>query len=320
MPAFRIFPATYVSKNVERILGYKPFEFIATPEFWLDHLHPDEAPRILGGLPTLFDKNSHHHEYRFRCANGEYRWFRDDLMLIRSESGEPIEIIGSMLDITSEKLVEINLRHLAEERDELNKKELEISINNARMEERLLLLRDMHDGFGSSLVAARMRADSNDIEPAEMSQLLSDCLSDLHIVCDVLSGSGNSLEESFADYRYRVERRFMGSKFNIHWCYSNLASIVLGPRIILNILRVIQEAFTNAVRHSGAENIYIDAIYEDRGVLNIRISDDGSGASEGAVSGRGINNMHSRARQLGAKLTAQNQAAQGFLVSMLLEV
>jgi PAS domain S-box-containing protein len=49
-------------------------------------------------------------EYRLCHRDGSYRWIRDETHLIRSEYGEPIEIIGTLVDVTAAKLVETELR------------------------------------------------------------------------------------------------------------------------------------------------------------------------------------------------------------------
>ncbi|NJC95864.1 MAG: PAS domain S-box protein [Anaerolineae bacterium] len=104
------FEATFMSANVTNQLGYQPEEFINDPGFWMEHIHPDDAPHIAAGLEKLFVQGVHSHEYRFRHKNGQYVWMRDELTLIRDEAGEPREIIGSWIDITENKQAEAALQ------------------------------------------------------------------------------------------------------------------------------------------------------------------------------------------------------------------
>ncbi|MBI5031470.1 MAG: PAS domain S-box protein [Chloroflexi bacterium] len=108
------FAATFVSPNVADQLGYAPETFTNDSQFWVNHLHPDDAPRILSGLSPLFERNEHMHEYRFRHQDGSYRWMRDELRLIRDAQGNPIEIVGSWIDITETKLAEEAVRQSEE--------------------------------------------------------------------------------------------------------------------------------------------------------------------------------------------------------------
>lgn len=108
------FGATFISENVTTQFGYQPGEFIADPEFWVDHIHPEDRSGIMSGLGDLFEKGSLSHTYRFRHADGSYRWVQDDLRLIRNDQREPVEIIGAMIDITGRKQAEIALRESEE--------------------------------------------------------------------------------------------------------------------------------------------------------------------------------------------------------------
>jgi PAS domain S-box-containing protein len=103
------FRATYVSDNIYGVLGYSPLDVLSDPDFWHNHIHPDDRPRVFGKLPRLFVAGSHVHEYRFLHANGSYLWIHDQLRLIRDDSGIPVEVVGSLTDITQRKTLEEEL-------------------------------------------------------------------------------------------------------------------------------------------------------------------------------------------------------------------
>ena len=100
------FKMTFVSNNAFSVLGYRPAEMLADPNFWHDHIHPDDAPAIFSSLALLFVEGEREYEYRFRDKSGDYLWMHDHLRLIRDEQGTPVEVIGSLSDITSRKLME----------------------------------------------------------------------------------------------------------------------------------------------------------------------------------------------------------------------
>lgn len=64
--AFGDYAATFVSDNVVEMLGYDSREFIETPNFWAERIHPDDAQRVFSQLTHLFETGYHTHEYRFR--------------------------------------------------------------------------------------------------------------------------------------------------------------------------------------------------------------------------------------------------------------
>jgi PAS domain S-box-containing protein len=100
------FKMTFVSNNAYNVLGYRPDEMTADPNFWFDHIHPDDAPTIFSSLALLFVEGERTYEYRFRAANGQYLWMHDHLRLIRDERGAPLEVIGSLSNITERKQLE----------------------------------------------------------------------------------------------------------------------------------------------------------------------------------------------------------------------
>ncbi|MBC7452742.1 MAG: PAS domain-containing protein [Massilia sp.] len=105
------FTLTFVSNNAYHILGYRPESMVADPNFWFDHIHPDDAPHIFPSLAQVFVEGERTYEYRFRAADGSYRWMHDTLRLVRDRHGAPQEVIGSLTDITARKEVEQSLAH-----------------------------------------------------------------------------------------------------------------------------------------------------------------------------------------------------------------
>lgn len=98
--------ATYVSENILEQLGYEPREFVDDSGFWATHIHPDDKPRVLANLSCLFRDGHHVDEYRFLHKDGTYRWMHDRLKLLNDQAGNPLEIIGSWIDITERKRAE----------------------------------------------------------------------------------------------------------------------------------------------------------------------------------------------------------------------
>ena len=40
------FAFTYLSKNIQALMGWEPQRFLTDPRFWFDQIHPDDQPRI----------------------------------------------------------------------------------------------------------------------------------------------------------------------------------------------------------------------------------------------------------------------------------
>ncbi len=99
----------FISDSIYKLTGY-PLEDWYTPQFWLNHVHPDDHAIVLAAQQRLLMEGMVNHQYRFLHANGNTLWVDDQLMLIRDESGKPVEAVGTWLDVTSRKIAEENLR------------------------------------------------------------------------------------------------------------------------------------------------------------------------------------------------------------------
>jgi PAS domain S-box-containing protein len=103
---------TFVSENINPVLGYEAQEFLEDASFWARHIHPEDVNRVFAELPRLFVTGDYTHEYRFLHKDGTYRWLYDQLKLVKDEAGNPIECVGYSLDISDRKRSEERLRLL----------------------------------------------------------------------------------------------------------------------------------------------------------------------------------------------------------------
>jgi len=113
------FKMNFVSANAFRVLGYHPEEMVADPNFWFEHIHPDDIPTIFSSLALVFSEGSRTYEYRFKASDGQYLWMYDSLRLIRDAAGAPLEVVGSLTDITIRKTMEDTLQRKGEEQSTL---------------------------------------------------------------------------------------------------------------------------------------------------------------------------------------------------------
>ena len=109
------FKMTFVSGNAYHVLGYHPEEMISDPNFWFDHIHPEDVPQIFSSLAMLFSEGHRTYEYRFMSQSGNYVWMHDKLHLVRDENGNPLEVVGSLTDITERKQMEGDLQKKSED-------------------------------------------------------------------------------------------------------------------------------------------------------------------------------------------------------------
>jgi PAS domain S-box-containing protein len=102
------FPLVFVSDNVSRLVGLPAQHLLAHPQAWSEVLHPDDRERRRAALADLAESGQTAIEYRYRPKDGSaWLWLRDEARLVRDPAGQPIEVVGSWLDITQ--------RHKSEE-------------------------------------------------------------------------------------------------------------------------------------------------------------------------------------------------------------
>lgn len=130
-------PMRFISANVEAITGHKPATFLEEPAFGRSQIHPEDLHRHDRCLITLQERGEASLEYRLATASGEYRWFREELRLIKS-SGQALQYVGCMSDITARVAAETQSRQLwALLRDALDSVPNSFAIYDAQ--ERLIL-------------------------------------------------------------------------------------------------------------------------------------------------------------------------------------
>lgn len=102
---------TFMSRQVSQLTGYAQSDW-QTPGFWEAHVHPDDRQAVLDAQQTLFADGRLQHEYRFLHHDGSALWIDDRLVVLRDDSGQPMELVGTWMDITQRKQTEQALQIL----------------------------------------------------------------------------------------------------------------------------------------------------------------------------------------------------------------
>jgi signal transduction histidine kinase len=179
--------------------------------------------------------------------------------------------------------------------------------------ERERLMRDMHDGVGSSLVRALALAEprAGGASPA-VAEALRVALEDMRIALDSLDPGMRDLDGILAALRDRLAPRLERSGVRLAWEVSDVAPLAFGAEAALDVLRICQEAIANAIAHARPSRIQVvtrETARGDRRGVSVAIEDDGLGFTAGALEGRGLTNMRARAERVGAVLTISSSPA-----------
>lgn len=99
----------FVSGNFAALTGFAFEDIRASPSLWLDRLHPEDRERVTEALAERPEGRSLAVEYRWQCADGQYKHFLDQAVLLRDAFGNPLEFAGTLLDVTERKELESQL-------------------------------------------------------------------------------------------------------------------------------------------------------------------------------------------------------------------
>ena len=97
----------FVSDYVERLLGYSPQEWLATPNFWLTLVHPDDHERAAREAKAIFDSGGGGmSEFRWIARDGRVFWVEVQSRVVLDAAGQPIGMRGVTMDISVRKQLE----------------------------------------------------------------------------------------------------------------------------------------------------------------------------------------------------------------------
>jgi signal transduction histidine kinase len=193
---------------------------------------------------------------------------------------------------------------------------------SARAQERARFNREIHDGVGAQLITALRGVERGAMSKEQVAQTLQEGLDELRLLMDA-ADLGQSLHRALGAWRNRWDPRLQAIGLDLHWAVSDeLEQLELGSNATLQVMRVLQEAVTNTVKHAAAQNItvraWVDRDASESLVLDIRDDGRGLGAARSATGGRGLRHMTHRVSELGGTVAVDNAASGGVNVRLRL--
>ena len=187
-----------------------------------------------------------------------------------------------------------------------------LELAHGRASERLQLVRDLHDGFGGTLVGAIARIEQapEDMPRQKIASVLREMRDDLHLVIDSAAREHADLAELIVPLRHRASQLLDAAGIDAYWHLDDVRGIELGAARSLDLLRLLQEALTNVFKQRVQAQPRATGGFHVRrqeGRLCLQVDDDGAGLPAGgdmapAAGGTGFASMRMRARRLGGEL------------------
>lgn len=311
----------FLSKRFYEYTG--ALEGSATGYGWLDYVHPDDKePSLAHWMRCVESGEAYETEYRLRGADNQYRWFRARALPLRDFEGNVIRWYGTCSDIHDSKLLEQSIRESAEQLEKLvDSRTAELRRLSSRLmtmqdEERRRIAREIHDGLGQELAAAKMIMDgilAKDSSPAmqqasvEASHLVDRAIQQVRTISHLLHPPLLDEVGLISALRWFLEGLSDRSGIHVQLEVDPPDLSRLKSDMETAIFRIIQEALTNMFRHSGAHNGKVSVNQKD-GRIFVTVSDDGRGIDEEVIQlrpesiGVGIGGMRQRVTELGGTL------------------
>ena len=240
------------------------------------------------------------------------------------------ELLRAKVSVFSE------LHRRARELERLNGelRRLSSSLIATQDQERRRIARELHDGLGQDLIAAKIMLDV--IEQQELSerprkQAAADASTQIEHAIQQVRSISHLLHPPMLDE--------VGLHSALQWYLEGVANRSgletsiqveprefprLAPEVETAVFRIVQEALTNVFRHSGARRGWVTLVKEQSQVL-ITVRDDGKGIPDHIVEfrpdslGIGIGGMRQRVKEFGGELRLQNTSP-GTLVEVVIPI
>lgn len=178
----------------------------------------------------------------------------------------------------------------------------------AVVDERERIMRDIHDGFGGHLVSTLAMLEQPDTRIPVIKEHIQDALNDLRLVIDSLDFDSQNITTALGMFRSRNSRKIKQAGFELHWAVEDIATPAgFGAEKTLQLLRIVQEAITNAIKHSSGNTITVSTGTDTHsGHSFVQIADNGAGIPSNYQPGKGLTSMRKRAAAIGAQLSLGN--------------
>ena len=305
---------------------------------WLAYIHPEDSEDVEADwIKASKSGENYEAEYRLRDKNGAYRWFRARAVPIRDHEGNIIKWYGTCSDIHDSKLLEQSIRETAGRLEKMVDerttalRQLSSRLMALQDEERRRIARELHDGLGQELIAAKMMLDGILMETSsqppreaaeDASGLIDRAIQQTRSISHLLHPPLLDEVGLHSAVQWYVDGFTKRSGINTSLDISPQDFPRLTPELETASFRIIQEALSNVFRHSGAQKCWVTVNLDD-GQIMVTVRDNGKGIAEhiaelqpGSI-GMGIGGMRQRVKEFSGELRVEN-AKPGTLVEVVI--
>jgi signal transduction histidine kinase len=188
----------------------------------------------------------------------------------------------------------------------------QLRTNEAAQNERRRIASDLHDDLGAQLLTIA-QASQRGGEPERIAGMARQAMEEMRLSVRGLTGDAAQAFNVLADWRAEVVTRLVEAGFQPQWeAQDPPEDLILPARTHVQLTRVLREAVSNAIRHSGGTQCAVRIAFEP-GRLLMQVEDDGRGldAARKGSGGHGLPNIERRIRNLGGEYSFERPAHGG---------
>ncbi|HSN47203.1 MAG TPA: PAS domain-containing protein [Flavobacterium sp.] len=102
------------NKGIENVFGYNKDQVGKGSEWWFENIHPEDSIKMSIKLYSFIEQKTEkwQDQYRFKCADGSYKYVLDRGFILKDENEKSVRMIGAIQDITKQKKEEQRLKLL----------------------------------------------------------------------------------------------------------------------------------------------------------------------------------------------------------------
>ncbi len=199
--------------------------------------------------------------------------------------------------------IERNFRQLAE-----------LKVEQVTERERKRIAADLHDDLGAKLLTIVHTSESERI-----STLAREALEEMRLSVRGLTGRPVRLSDALADWRAELINRLGQAGIEAEWSAPEDLQHVLPARTFVQTTRILREATSNIIKHSGASHCGVHCAVAD-GDFQVVVQDNGEGISmelDGRLDrGHGMATMKQRAKQLQGQCLVESGPGYGTVIRL----
>ena len=282
----------------------------------LTNVHPDDLPAVLEGFQeSVATGESRPLHYRVVAADGSTTDIETVAQPIRDETGRVVRVVGTVMDVTERNRVQEALRASEKSRQA------------AVMAERDRVVRDVHDTLAHAFTGVIVQLEAADdaasrgleaeagAHVARAEAMARAGLQEARRSVMALRPQALEGNDLSAALRELVMRMTDGTSVISEFAQGGVARR-LPPAWDEHLLRIGQEALTNAIRHGCAQRIVMELDFSDDAV-QLRLTDDGRGFdTSSAFDGLGLAGIKARASSIGGHLSISSAGGSGTTISV----